>query len=63
MPAVQPPPGLTELEYRRWLGEMRQRAADGEPVSVPDLPRRDMRVIEPTFRRVPALRKRETEAT
>jgi hypothetical protein len=39
------------LDYGAWLGDMRRRAGDGdfEP-TVLDLPPRDMRVLEGTFR-------------
>jgi hypothetical protein len=46
------PTGVTD--YGAWLGHMRQRAGDGEfeGMERPELPQRDLRVIESTFRTV-----------
>lgn len=52
---IQPPSGLDELAYRRWLADTRRTIADGAPPPDPaSLPARDMRAIEGTFRTVPA---------
>lgn len=36
--------------YSAWLGDMRRRAGDGEFEAPPELPERDMRGIDGTFR-------------
>jgi hypothetical protein len=45
-PPLDPPSGLSEIEYRSWLRHTRQAIADGRQIPRPALPQRDMSAIE-----------------
>lgn len=41
-PEIDPPPGLTDLQYLDWLRATRKAIADGQTITQPALPARDI---------------------